>query len=181
MQQSPTFKALYDGLYPIVEMASPLDIYMALDVDQMKGQGLLNYGKLWGLRGVWGATTNGLIYDIDKWSTDRIWTGELQDLQANLYRNFIKMKEYINGRNYTLTLIKEAFAILLDGYNYILTVDEGFMNFTINITAESEVLNILYNMGTYDPFFLGKPCGIKYTLNYVNDNVALLKQLRSKK
>lgn len=166
IQQSPRFKTLYDGLFPIVSQASPLDIWQMFDVNQLTGLGLLYFGRMWGLRGQWGAVTDGLVYDIDMWSTDRKWSGEFQDLNAQIYRNFIRMKAYINGRNYTLGLIKDAMSILLSGYDYTLTVDEDFMNFTINLSATPEVLNIVYNLEKYDNQFLGKPSGISYKFTY---------------
>jgi len=167
LQQTGTFKKLYDGLFPIVSRASPLGLEQIFDVDQLAGKGLLYFGRMWGLRGTWGAVTDGLVYDIDKWSTDKKWTGEFKDLNAEIYRQFIKMKAYINGKNYTLGLIKEAMAILLEGKQYEVTVSEGFMNFTINITAPIEVLNIMYNIEKYDNQFLGKPSGISYSFNYI--------------
>lgn len=166
LQQQGIFKTLYDGFFPIVSNASPLGIEDAFNVNQLKGLGLLYFGRMWGLRGTWGAVTDGLIYDIDMWSTNKKWTGELADLDAQIYRNFIKMKAYINGRQYTLGLIKEALAILLDGYEYTLTVSEDFMNFTINITADVAALNVMYNLEKYDNQFLGKPSGISYSFNY---------------
>lgn len=170
LQQRGNFKTIYDGMFPIVSMASPLGIEDAFNVDQLAGLGLLYFGQMWGLRGMWGAVTDGMIYDIDKWSTDKKWSGEFQDLNAKIYRQFIKMNAYINGKNYTLGLIQEALAILLEGQDYSITVDEGFMNFTINLTAPSEVLNIMYNMQRYDNQFLGKPSGISYSFKYIVKN-----------
>lgn len=166
IQQEGRFKTIYDGLFPIVSMASPLGIEDAFNVNQLTGTGLLYFGRMWGLRGRWGAVTDGLVYDIDSWSTDKKWTGEFKDLDAQIYRNFIRMKAYINGKNYTLGLIQEAMAILLNGYSYSLTVTEGFMNFVINLKAEQAALNLMYNLEKYDRQFLGKPSGISYTFNY---------------
>lgn len=157
-------------MFPIVSLATPLDIYQIFDVNQVTGQGLLNFGRMWGLRGIWGGTTDGLIYNIDKWSTDRVWSGQMKDLEAQIYRNFIRMKAYINGRPYSLTLLKEAMAILMGTREYEMWIDEDFMTFTINIKASSEVLNFLYNMEQYDTHFLGKPTGISYKFNYINVN-----------
>lgn len=167
VQQSPRFKTLYDGLFPIAAQASPLDIWKIFDVNQLTGKGLLYFGRMWGLRGMWGGTTDGLVYNIDKWSTDKVWTGHMKDLDAQIYRNFIRMKAYINGRNYSLELLQAAIAILMGDQTYELTVDEGFMNFTLNIKATSEILNVLYNMEQYDQQFLGKPSGISYKFNYI--------------
>lgn len=157
-------------MFPIVSLATPLDIYQIFDVNQVTGQGLLNFGRMWGLRGIWGGTTDGLIYNIDKWSTDRVWSGQMKDLEAQIYRNFIRMKAYINGRPYSLTLLKEAMAILMGTREYEMWIDEDFMTFTINIKASYEVLIFLYNMEQYDTHFLGKPTGISYKFNYINVN-----------
>lgn len=171
-QQVPEFKKLYDGLFPIVSQASPLDIWHIFDVNQLTGLGLLWFGRYWGLRGMWGAVTDGLVYDIDKWSTDRKWSGEFKDLNAQIYRNFIKMKTYINGRNYTLGLIKEALDILLAGHKFEVTVTEEYLHFIINLTASSEVLNIMFNLEKYDSQFLGKPSGISYEFKYTPKDTA---------
>lgn len=170
LQQSPIFDTLYNGIFPIVSAASPLEVSQMFDLNQQTGLGLLYFGRMWGLRGIWGGQTTGLIYDIDKWSTDKVWTGEIKDLDAQIYRNFIRMKAYINGRAYNLNLLKEALAILMSGQQHTVTVDESFMHFTINITASSELLNIMYNMEQYDKLFLGKPTGISYNFNYIPDD-----------
>lgn len=170
IQSSPVFTKLYDGLFPIVSAASPLELRQMFSVDQVTGAGLLNFGRLWGLRGVWGAQSDGLIYNIDEWSTDKVWTGQMKDLDAKIYRNFIKMKTYINGRQYNLQLIKEAVARLLDGFEYDMWVEEQFMHFIIHISGPSATMNLLYNMAQYDPHFLGKPTGVSYEFIYEMNN-----------
>ena len=170
LQQSPLFTTLYDGVFPIVSAASPLELRQMFTLEQVTGAGLLNFGHMWGLRGMWGATSDGLVYDIDQWSTDKVWTGQMKDLEAQIYRNFINMKTYINGRQYTLGLIKEALARLLAGYPYEVYVEEQFMHFIIHITAPTSTLNILYNLAQYDTHFLGKPTGISYEFEYVVKN-----------
>lgn len=170
IQQSPICKKLYDGFFPIVSYASPLALSDVFNVDQITGTGLLNFGRMWGLRGTWGGTTDGLIYNIDSWSTDRVWSGEMKDIDAQIYRNFIRMKAYINGRDYSLITLQEAMKILLSDVEFEMWVDEGFMTFTINVKADGLVLNRLYNLSQYDTHFLGKPTGISYKFNFINLN-----------
>lgn len=163
MQHSPRFVTLYDGLFDWLNNASPLEIGEAFNVDQRTGRGLLYFGLLWGLRGVWGGTTDGLIYSIDEWSTDRVWTGSMKDAEAKIYRNFIRMKAHINSRPYSLILMKEALEILTRDMEAEFWVEEGYMSFIIHVTAPSDTLNMFYNMALYDPNFLGKPTGISFT------------------
>lgn len=171
MQREGAIKTIYDGLFSVAENISPLAIADILDPDQVAGAGLLYLGRMWALRGRWGGQTTGLVYDIDSWSEDKVWTGEMIDTDASIYRNFIRMKAYINGRMYSLITLQQAMLILLSGFDYTMTVDEGFMNFTINVTAKGNVLNILYNMAQYDKHFLGKPTGISYSFNFIpSDN-----------
>lgn len=169
-QQNGPLKTIYDGLFGVAEYISSWGIQDIFNVNQMKGKGLLYLGRMWGLRGVWGGQNTGLVYDIDRWSEDKVWTGEMKDLEASIYRNFIRMKAFISGKHYDLKLIQQAMAILLDGYQSTITVDETFMHFTINVTAPSDALSILYNMQQYDTHFLGKPTGISYDFNYIPTN-----------
>lgn len=166
IQQAPRFVRLYEGFYNVFLAASPITARSAFDVGTLTGTPLLNFGLIWGLRGAWGGSTDGLIYNIDAWSTDRVWTGSMRDTDASIYRNFIRMKAYINGRPYTLQLIKEALEILVSDSSATFWVEEGYMSFVIHIKASGAVLNMFYNMTQYDPFFLGKPTGISYTWEY---------------
>lgn len=166
LQQSPRFNALYNGVYPLAVEASPLDIRDFFNVDTLKGTGLLQFGRLWGLRGMWGGTSDGLIYTIDLWSKDKVWSGQMKDLEGQVYRNFIKMKAYIQARPYSLTTLKQAMALLLDGMENEVYIEEGYLSFEIHVTAEDSVLSVLWNMSQYDEYFLGKPSGISYKFVY---------------
>lgn len=166
MQHAPKFVKIYDGLFDIFNYASCLDVADEFNVNQITGRGLLNFGHLWGLRGVWGGQTDGLVYSIDLWSDDKVWSGSMKDADAQIYRNFIKMKAYMNGRPYNLKLLKEALDILIDGTPATVWIEEGYMSFIIHITGPSALINMFYNMAQYDPFFLGKPTGISYTWDY---------------
>lgn len=166
MQHSPKFTKLYDDLYDIVAMASPLGIGDAFNIKNMTGSALTRLGILWGLQG---APTyyDGLIFKIDRWSQAKVWSGQVRDFENAVYRNFVLMHAYVNGRQYNLQLIKEAVDILLGDNPHTLTVDEGFMKFTINITAAPDVLRIIQELQSYDRHFIGKPSGISYEFNYI--------------
>ena len=166
VQQAPSFKVLYDGFYTVANYATPLGIGSMFDSQALQGTGLFQLGMAWGLTGS-PTFFDGLIYDVDNWSDLKVWSGQPQDVNKQIYRNFIKMKAYIYGKNYSLTVMKEALAILLSGFQYIATVTEGYMSFTINISANADVLRILQEMQSYDQRFLGHLPGIKILFNYV--------------
>lgn len=171
LQSSPVFGALYSGFSDVAEQMSPLgigDFFNYLTVPA--GQPLYALGKIWGLIGAPGFY-DGLIYDIDKWSGDKVWTGELQTLDDMLYRNFLKMKMYIQGRPYSLILIQEALEVLLAGTEHTITVPEDVMSFEINISATQEVLTVIQEINAFDSTFLGKPAGISYRFNYTATDV----------
>lgn len=166
IQHSPNFVKMYDELYDLVAMASPLGIGDAFDLTKMSGTALTRLGILWGLQGA-PKYFDGLVFKIDRWSETKVWSGQIQDIDNNIYRNFIMMHAYINGRQYNLQLIKEAISILLGSNPYTLTVDEGYMTFTINLTASSDTLRVIQELQSYDRHFMGKPSGISYTFNYI--------------
>lgn len=166
LQHSERFNIIYNGMFEWLNNASSLDIENAYNVDFLTGKGLANFGALWGLTSTWGGTSDGLIYDLDNWSEDKVWTGRMNDPKLHMYRNFIKMKAYIVGRPYTLGLLKKALEIVTAGEDAEFWIEEGYMNFVIHIKASAEVLNMFYNMTIYDPYFLGKPTGISYTWDY---------------
>ena len=171
VQKSPTFKTIYDGLFPVVSAASPLGVGSSFDINTLTGVALYKFGNMMGLQGN-PTYYDGLIYNIDKWSDVKVWSGHVKDIDAKIYKNFVRMKAFLQGQTngfeqgYSLTLLRDCIAIALDGFEYSITVDEGFMEFTININATSEVLKIFQELQAYDAHFLGKPTGIKYTFNY---------------
>lgn len=177
VQKSPVFKTLYDGVFPIVSAASPLGLADILDIDSLEGNSLYRLGNIIGLRGN-PYFFDGLIYNADKWSDVKVWSGAVASINEQLYRNYVRMKAYLQARattytqGFSLVLIKEAMDIVLSGLNYSVTVDEGFMEFIINIEAETEVLGVFRLLQSYDRLFLGKPVGIKYTFNYIATDAA---------
>lgn len=166
IQHAPSFVKLYDRLFDIVSMATPLDVGYSFDLAKMGGDALFRLGILWGLQGA-PKYYDGLIYKIDDWSDVKVWSGQARDIEGDIYRRFVTLHAYCNGRSFTLGLIGEAIAILMGDSEYKLTVDEDFMSFTINLEGDPETLRIIQEMQSYDPHFLGKPSGISYKFNYI--------------
>ena len=166
IQKSAGFVALYNGLFDIVSAASPLDISESFNIDGlMSGTPLFQVGKIWGL------TDNpsffaGLIYDVDSWSETKLWSGSVSELESSLYKNFLRMKVFLQNNRYSLKTLKRALEILLDGNPATITIDEHTMGFTINIKASREAISILQTLQSFDLLFLGQPCGIHYEFNY---------------
>lgn len=166
LQQSPVFTALYDGFAEVAQNISPLGIGDFFNYRTIpEGEPLYALGKIWGLLGSPGFY-DGLIYDVDKWSETKVWTGSLKQLDDMLYRNFMQMKMFIQGRPFSLTLIKQALDILLNGTEYQVSVTEDTMSFIINITANTEVVRVVQELNSFDSTFLGKPVGISYRFEY---------------
>lgn len=166
LQKYPNFVQLYNDLYAIGDNFTPLGIGSMFDLSKISGVALFQMGMAWGLAGS-PTYYDGLIYDVDDWSETKVWSGQPQDINNQLYRNFVRMKAYTYGKNYSLILIKEALEILLTGFQYIATVTEKYMAFTINITASSALLRILQEMQSYDSRFLGRLPGIAVSFNYI--------------
>ena len=165
LQQVPEFVSLYNSFYDIATNITPLPIGEMFDLEQLQGTALFLLGQAWGLTGS-PTYYDGLIYNVDNWSEDKVWSGQPQSINNQIYRNFVRMKAFIYGRNYSLELVRDALAILLDGFQYTASVTENYMAFTINITAPSAILRILQEMRSYDDTFLGQLPGIHYDFAY---------------
>lgn len=172
LQNSPNFKRLYDGLFSVAVEASPLGIGDMFNVDELTGASLYRFGEFVGLRGN-PFFTEGLIYNFDNWSETKVWSGQVKDIDSKIYKNFVRMKAFLQAQSsvfsngYSLILIKEALAIVLAGYEYQAEVEEDFMEFTIKLSANEEVLRIFQELQSYDRHFLGKPAGIAYKFEYI--------------
>lgn len=169
LQESPVFGTLYTGFYNVATNMTCLDIGDFFNYRTIpNGMPLYQLGKIWGVDGVLGYY-DGLVYDIDKWSTNKKWTGQLLELNDSINRNFIRMKMYIENRPFCILMIKEAFEILLEGetYNIFVTEDSSTMSFTITLRASSAIISVIQGISNFDSVFLGKPSGIHYTFNYV--------------
>lgn len=177
IQRSPTFSKLYNGVFSAFAPASPLGLGDYYDIDKLTGKALYNFGTIVGVRGN-PFFPSGLIYNVDKWSETKVWSGDTSDIEEDTYRNYVKLKAFLQAQsvgflqNFSLNLLKEAISILLKGHNYTVSVDEEFMSFTINITSDEETLRILQQLQSFDKNFFGKPTGILYKFNYIQTNQA---------
>lgn len=165
LQESTVFLALYNGFFDIAEMASPLGIGDAFNIDAMEGAMLYRLGTYWGMSGspyIW----DGLIYNVDAWSSVKTWTGGLKELGQELYSNLIKAKAYAYGRLYSLNTLKGVIERIFAGQHYEATVTEGTMEITINLTAERSLLETFIEARAFDLTFIGKPAGIKVVWEY---------------
>ena len=169
LQESPAFNTLYTGFYQVAENITCLSVGDFFDYRTLpSGVPLYQLGKIWGVGGVLGYY-DGMVYDIDKWSTDKKWTGQLLELNDSINRNFIRMKMYIQNRPFSWTMIKEALAILLEGETYSIRSSESpsTMSFTITLYASTAVIGVIQGISNFDSAFLGKPSGIHYSFSYV--------------
>ena len=166
IQKSPGFVALYNGLFEVAKHISPLGIGDAFNIDKLPaGEALFTIGKMWGVTGN-PSFIDGLIYDVDSWSETKVWSGAVSTLEAALYRNYLRMKIFIQNNRYSLISLKKALEILLGDEEAEITIDEQVMGFTINIKASREAIRILQTLNSFDLYFMGQPCGIHYEFNY---------------
>ena len=165
LQQSEAFLALYYGFFDVAVLASPLGIGDAFDPDKMTGEMLFRLGSYYGMQGN-PSFNDGLIYSIDTWSETKTWTGGISSVAETFYRNFLKAKAYAYGKPYSLETLKGVLDRVFDGITYSATITEGYMSFTINITANQEDLRSFIDMRAFDLFFIGKPVGIKVEWAY---------------
>lgn len=123
LQQTSVFTTLYNGFFPIAQDASPLGIGDALNMDLATGAMLYRLGTYWGMSGspyVW----DGMIYNVDKWSETKTWTGGVKELGEEFYANLMKAKAYAYGRPYSLETLKNVFERVFEGMEYSLKVYE---------------------------------------------------------
>lgn len=137
LQQSSTFTTLYYGFFPLAELASPLSFGDAFNIDKATGNMLFRLGTYWGLKGD-NTVYDGLIYNLDQWSNDKVWTGGVKTIEEDLYRNLIKAKSYAFGRLYSLDTLKHVLDFIFEGTEVVCYVlerqspeyvyDLGFVN-----------------------------------------------------
>lgn len=178
LQLSPTFKTLYDGFFNVAVDASPLGIGDAFNIDEMTGLMLFRLGTYWGMTGspyVW----DGLIYNIDKWSETKTWTGGLKEVGTKLYANMIKAKAYAYGRVYCLETLKGVFERLFDGYEYTITIqetgsmfdnsiDEGLVNENVE---DTEDLGSVTDTPASDSIDCGSLASVQFDINKIIINL----------
>lgn len=166
LQQSTVFLALYTGFFDVAVAASPLGIGDAFNINEMTGEMLFRLGTYWGMAGspyVW----DGLIYGVDDWSDVKTWTGGgFKEVGEKTYSNLIKAKAYAYGRTYSLETLKGVLERVFEGEEYEASVDESYMEITVNLTGRREILETFIEVRAFDLAFIGKPAGIKVNWAY---------------
>ena len=98
------------------------------------------------------------------------WSGRLADT-LDLLTNYIKAKVQIRNKNLTLQSLKQFFAVCLAHRNFdpdtAITVTESTLHFDLTVAVDEEVLNDMVTLLSVDPWPFGKPTGISYSINYV--------------
>lgn len=101
---------------------------------------------------------------------ENYWSGMPSESQA-LLKNYIKAKVQIRNKNLTLQTLKEFFGVCLAHRDFnpatAISVTETTMHFDLTVTVDSEVLEDMVTLLSVDPYPFGKPTGISYSINYV--------------
>lgn len=165
LQKSKNFTALYDGLYNAAKDITPLDVYKFVYPSLSNIAGLLVLARIWRITGD-PRYSNALLYNMDEWSGGKVWTGGLGELKENTFRRLVAVKAYMQGKQISLTTLSEAFDIIFDEESVDVTVSEGFMSFTINISGDKNAIRAFIEMRSLDPVLFGKTPGIHIDYNY---------------
>lgn len=179
IQQSPSFMALYIGLYNVGSNISSLPIIDMLDLDNVEVYSeLLAAGQYYGVPNAWYGTQDALIYNLREWAPradpddpNYYWNGRASVDNFRLMANYIKAKVQIRGQPLSLVTLKKFYETVLDGYNYSVEdsveITESEQHFEIVVQATEEVEQALVEMSYTDRWPFGKPVGISYNITYV--------------
>lgn len=175
LQNSEGFMTLYEGLYNTAVPISPISLLTALDIEHATTAMQLKFvATLYGLRSDWVGIEQALIYNVNNWSVDGVeenyWSGLPADT-FDLLKNYIKAKVQMRNKNLTLQTLKEFFGVCLAHRDFnpatAISVTETTMHFDLTVTVDSEVLEDMVTLLSVDPYPFGKPTGISYSINYV--------------
>ena len=179
LQNSEGFMALYTGLYDVATNISPISLLSALDIDHTTTPEQLKLiATLYGLRGDFVAIQDALIYNIKKWSSDEeggeenYWSGRMTET-TDLLVNYIKAKVQIRNKNLTLQTLKQFFEVCLAHRDFNpstdISVAESTLHFDLTVSVDGDILNDMVTLLSVDPYPFGKPTGISYSINYVQE------------
>lgn len=166
IQKSEGFVKLYNGLYEVAKHISSLGLGDYFNVESLPaGKPLFQLGKSFGLADN-PKYINGLIYEVDSWSDTKVWSGGVSTVDDKLFRNFLKMKIFVQTQPFSLITLKKALELFVGDEEAVITVDEYDMRFVINIKTNINVISALQAFYSYDKNFFGQPCGINFGFNY---------------
>lgn len=175
LQNSEGFMTLYTGLFDTAKTISPITFLDCFDIDNVEyPQQIKTIAMLYGLRGDWVGIEDALIYNINEWSVEdqveNYWSGKPADSLV-LLKNYIKAKVQIRNKNLTLQSLKQFFTTCLAHRNFNpstdISVTESTLHFDLTVSVDTEVLNDMVTLLSVDPWPFGKPTGISYSINYV--------------
>ena len=177
LQNSEAFMTMYNGLYTVASNISPLPFLECLNIDELTYfEQLRALTWIFGLFGSLVSVEDALIYDVNNWSVDgtveNYWSGNPVD-DLSLLRNYIKAKVQIRNKNLTLQTIKQFFSTCLAHREFDADTDiqvtESTLHFDITVTVNQDILNDMASLYATDPYPFGKPVGISYSINYVQE------------
>lgn len=110
--------------------------------------------------------------NVDDNYEENYWSGNPVD-DLSLLRNYIKAKVQIRNKNLTLQTIKQFFSTCLAHREFDADTDiqvtESTLHFDITVTVNQDILNDMASLYATDPYPFGKPVGISYSINYVQE------------
>ena len=178
LQNSEAFMTLYTGLYNVSSHISPLPFLECLKIDDIDLFSQLRaLSWIYGLFGNLTSVEDALIYNVNNWSVDEVeenyWSGRPVE-NLDLLRNYLKAKVQMRNKNLTLQSIKEFFGTCLEHREFDpstdIAVTESLLHFDITVTVNQDILNDMASLYATDPYPFGKPVGISYSINYVQES-----------
>ena len=103
---------------------------------------------------------------------ENYWSGRVTET-TDLLVNYIKAKVQIRNKNLTLQTLKQFFEVCLAHRDFNpstdISVEESTLHFDLTITVDGDILNDMVTLLSVDPYPFGKPTGISYSINYVQE------------
>lgn len=100
------------------------------------------------------------------------WSGRMTET-TDLLVNYIKAKVQIRNKNLTLQTLKQFFEVCLAHRDFNpstdISVDESTLHFDLTVSVDGDILNDMVTLLSVDPYPFGKPTGISYSINYVQE------------
>lgn len=103
---------------------------------------------------------------------ENYWSGRMTET-TDLLVNYIKAKVQIRNKNLTLQTLKQFFEVCLAHRDFNpstdISVDESTLHFDLTVSVDGDILNDMVTLLSVDPYPFGKPTGISYSINYVQE------------
>lgn len=100
------------------------------------------------------------------------WSGRMTET-TDLLVNYIKAKVQIRNKNLTLQTLKQFFEVCLAHRDFNpstdISVEESTLHFDLTVSVDGDILNDMVTLLSVDPYPFGKPTGISYSINYVQE------------